>query len=192
MSAGDRVLVHGGSGGVGSVAIQLARAAGAWVATTAGGPERGARCAELGAQLVVDHRAQDFVEVLGDAVGRAPDGGVDVVLDVVGAAYLRRNLDVLAQGGRLVVVGMQQGRRAELDLDVLLARRAIVTGTMLRPRSLAAKAAIVADVRRVAWPWLDDGRLRPVVGARLPLADARRAHELVESGEVFGKVLLTV
>jgi putative PIG3 family NAD(P)H quinone oxidoreductase len=192
MSADDRVLVHGGSGGVGSVAVQIAHAAGAWVAATAGGPERGHRCAELGADLVIDHRAQDFVEVLGDAVGRAPDGGIDVVLDVMGAAYLQRNLSVLAPDGRLVVIGMQKGSRGELDLNLLLRLRASVTGTMLRPLSLEAKAAVVADVRDRVWPWLDDGRLRPVVGARVPLAQARRAHELMESGEVFGKVLLVV
>jgi putative PIG3 family NAD(P)H quinone oxidoreductase len=192
MVAGDRVLVHGGSGGVGSVAIQLAHAAGAWVATTAGGPERGRRCAELGADLVVDHRTEDFVEAVGHAVGRAPEGGIDVVLDVVGAAYLQRNVEVLAPDGRLVVIGMQKGRRGELDLDLLLRQRASVTGTMLRPRSLADKAAIVADVEAQVWPWLADGRLRPVVGARVPLRDAARAHELVERGEVFGKVLLVV
>lgn len=186
MAAGSRVLVHGGSGGVGTVAIQVAKAAGAWVATTAGGPQRTAACAALGADLVVDHRAEDVVAAVTAA------GGVDVVLDVLGAGALRANLDVLRPGGRLVVIGMQQGRRGELDLDVLLARRLVVTGTMLRPRSLAEKAAIVADVREHVWPWLSDGRLRPVVGARFPLAQAAQAHRAMEAGEAFGKVLLVV
>lgn len=201
MVPGSRVLVHGGSGGVGTVAIQLAHAAGAWVAVTAGGPERTRRCLDLGADLAVDHRSQDFVAAVRAATSGGPrpggdadddDAGVDVVLDVVGAGYLRRNLEVLAPGGRLVVIGMQKGRRAELDLDLVLARRLVVTGTMLRPRSLADKAAIVADVADRVWPWLDDGRLRPVVGARVPLAQAARAHELMEAGEAFGKVLLVV
>lgn len=183
----ERVLVHGGSGGIGSVAVQLAAAYGAWVATTAGGPERTARCVGLGADLAVDHRSEDFVA----AVREATDGhGADVVLDVVGASYLARNVEVLADEGRLVVIGTPQGRRAELDLGEVMARRLTVTGTTLRSRTREAKAAIVADVAARAWPWLDDGRVRPVIGARLPLDEAGRAHELVESGTVFGKVLL--
>ncbi|WP_284292425.1 NAD(P)H-quinone oxidoreductase [Luteimicrobium album] len=184
---GERVLVHGGSGGIGSVAIQLVAASGAWGATTAGGPDRAARCLELGADLAVDHRSEDFVAAVRDAT----DGhGVDVVLDVVGAGYLARNVEVLADEGRLVMIGMQQGRRAELDLGEVMTRRLTVTGTTLRSRTREAKAAIVADVAARAWPWLDDGRLGPVIGARLPLDEAARAHELVESGTVFGKVLL--
>ncbi|HWK92421.1 MAG TPA: NAD(P)H-quinone oxidoreductase [Luteimicrobium sp.] len=186
-ASGARVLVHGGSGGIGTVALQLLAAQGAWVATTAGGPERTARCLELGADLAVDHRAEDFVAAVREATGGR---GVDVVLDVVGAAYLDRNLEVLADEGRLVVIGTQRGRRGEVDLGAVMARRLTVTGTTLRSRSLEAKAAIVADVAAHAWPWLDDGRLRPVIGARVPLDEASRAHELVESGTVFGKVLL--
>ncbi len=183
----ERVLVHGGSGGIGSVAVQLAVAHGAWVATTAGGAERTARCLELGADVAVDHRSEDFVAT----VREATDGhGADVVLDVVGAGYLARNVEVLADEGRLVMIGMQRGRRAELDLGEVMSRRLTVTGTTLRARTREAKAAIVADVAAHAWPWLDDGRLRPVIGARLPLDDAAQAHELVESGSVFGKVLL--
>jgi len=187
LAPGERVLVHGGSGGIGSVAIQLVAAYGAWAATTAGGPERTARCLELGADLAVDHRSDDFVAAVRDAT----DGhGADVVLDVIGAGYLARNVEVLAGEGRLVMIGMQQGRRAELDLGAVMTRRLTVTGTTLRSRTREAKAAIVADVATRAWPWLDDGRLRPVIGARLPLDEAAHAHELVESGNVFGKVLL--
>ncbi|MGC5167970.1 NAD(P)H-quinone oxidoreductase [Luteimicrobium sp. DT211] len=186
-ASGARVLVHGGSGGIGTVALQLLAALGAWTATTAGGPERVARCRELGADLAIDHRTEDFVAAVRDAT----DGrGVHVVLDVVGGAYLARNLEVLADEGRLVVIGTQRGRRAELDLGAVMARRLTVTGTTLRARSREAKAAIVADVAAHAWPWLDDGRLHPVIGARVPLDEAAHAHELVEAGTVFGKVLL--
>lgn len=187
LTAGEVLLVQGGSGGVGSVAVQLGAALGAHVVTTAGGPERARRCLGLGARTVVDHRAEDVVE----AVRRATDGhGADVVLDVLGAGGLATNLALLATGGRLVVIGTQRGARGEIDLGLLMARRASVVGTTLRARPLAEKERIVADVRAHAWPMLSDGRLRPVVHARLPLADAAQAHRLVESGEVFGKVLL--
>lgn len=184
---GEWLLVHGGSGGVGSFAVQAAHALGVHVATTAGGPERAARCRELGADVVVDHRSEDFVE----AVREATEGrGVDVVLDVVGAAYLGRNLDALATGGRLAVIGLQRGRRGELDLGVLLAKRARVLGTTLRSRPAREKAAVVAGVSRELWPLVAAGSVRPVVAARVPLAEAARAHDLLRSGQVFGKVVL--
>ena len=184
---GATALVHGGSGGVGSIATQLGAALGARVLTTAGGPDRVARCRELGADVAIDHRTEDFVAAAREATrGR----GVDVILDVVGAAYLERNLATLAPDGRLVVIGLQRGRRTELDLGVLLSRRASVHGTTLRARPAAQKAAIVADVREHVWPFVAAGVVRPVVHARLPLAEAPRAHELLESGAVFGKVLL--
>lgn len=187
LSAGEWVLVHGGSGGIGSIAIQLAVALGARVATTAGGADRGARCRALGAEVVVDHRGEDFVAAVHDATGGR---GVDVVLDIVGAAYLERNLTVLARYGRLVVIGLQKGRRAEVDLRLLMAKSATISGTMLRSRTAQEKAQIVADVGRWVWPMIADGRVRPVIGARIPLAEAARAHELMESGDAFGKVLL--
>jgi putative PIG3 family NAD(P)H quinone oxidoreductase len=184
---GDVLLVQGGSGGVGSVAVQLGAALGAHVIATAGGPERAARCQELGARTVVDHRTQDVVAAVRDAT----DGhGADVVLDVLGAGGLATNLAALATGGRLVVIGTQRGARGEIDLGLLMARRASVIGTTLRSRPLAEKVRIVADVRAHAWPMLTDGRLRPVVHARLPLGRAGDAHTLLDSGEVFGKVLL--
>lgn len=187
LRAGAWVLVHGGSGGIGTLAVQVAVALGAHVVTTAGGPERATRCAELGAEVVVDHRTQDFA----DEVLRATDGrGVDVVLDLLGAGALNDNVRSLARGGRLVVIGMQKGRRGELDLGALLARRATVTGTLLRSRPADEKARIVADTERYVWPMLADGRVRPVVHARVPFAEAQRAHDLLESGEAFGKVLL--
>lgn len=187
LRAGETVLVHGGSGGIGTTAIQVARALGARVVATAGGPERAARCATLGADVVVDHRAQDFVEV----VREATDGrGVDVVLDMVGAAYLERNVEALAVGGRLEVIGLQRGRRAELDLGALMTLRASVHAATLRARPRAEKAAIVAAVREHVWPMVVAGAVRPVVHERIPLAQARRAHELLEQGVVFGKLLL--
>lgn len=188
LRAGELVLIHGGSGGVGSVAVQVAKAAGARVAATAGGPDRVARCRELGADIGIDHRSQDFVAVVREATGGR---GADVVLDVLGAAYLERNVAVLATDGRLVVIGLQRGRRAEIDLGSLLAKRLSVHGTTLRARPADQKARIVAEVAAHAWPLLDDGRLFPVIHARLPLAEAGRAHELLDSGKVFGKILLT-
>jgi len=181
------LLVHGGSGGVGTIAVQVGAALGARVAVTAGGRERADRCLTLGASVAVDHRTEDFVAV----VREATDGrGADVVLDVVGAAYLGRNVEVLAPDGRLVVIGMQKGRRAELDLAALLARRATVTGTLLRSRPAHQKARIVHEVLTHVWPMVEDGRVRPVVHARVPFDEAPRAHELLDSGEAFGKVLL--
>lgn len=184
---GERVLVRGGSGGVGTIAVQIATAIGAHVITTAGGPDRTARCLELGADVAVDHRSGDITHQVLDATnGR----GVDVVLDVVGAAAMEANLRVLATGGRLAVIGLQGGRRAELDLGVLLAKRAAVLGTTLRSRPAAEKAAIVADVRRHVWPMVTSGRVRPVVHARIRLDDVATAHRMLESGEVFGTLVL--
>ncbi|WP_434019761.1 NAD(P)H-quinone oxidoreductase [Paraoerskovia sediminicola] len=187
VSDGAWVVVHGGSGGVGSLAIQIATALGAHVVATAGGPERADRCRALGAEVVVDHRTESFVEAVRAASG---GHGADVVLDVVGAAYLAENVRALATGGRLVVIGMQKGRRGELDLGALLTKRASVAGTTLRARPAAEKAAIVAAVREHVWPMIADGRVRPVVHAQLPLDRAAQAHALLDSGEVFGKLLL--
>ncbi len=184
---GETLLVHGGSGGIGTTAIQLGVALGARVVATAGGPERAARCAALGAERAVDHRSEDFVEAVRDVT----DGrGADVVLDVVGGAYLGRNVEALATGGRLVVIGLQRGRRGELDLGALMARRASVHAATLRARPYEDKAALVADVVRHVWPMVADGRVRPVVAERMPLEEAPRAHELLEAGQVFGKLLL--
>jgi len=186
---GETVLVHGGSSGIGTMAVQLARQVGATVAVTAGSADKLAACERLGASILVNHRDGDFVA----EVRSATDGhGADVVLDNMGAVYLARNVDVLAVNGRLVVIGLQGGRKAELDLGALLAKRAAVLATSLRSRPLDEKAAIVAAVREHVWPLLADGVVRPVVHARLPLADAAEAHRLVESSTHIGKVLLTV
>lgn len=187
LTSGETVLIHGGSGGVGSAAIQLAVAVGTRVLTTAGGPERAARCRELGADVAIDYKGQDVVA----AVEEATNGrGVDVILDVLGAGGLGDNVRMLATGGRLVVIGTQKGRKGELDLGMLLAKRASIHAATLRARPLVQKAAVVEDVRERAWPMLDGGLLRPVIAERLPLGEAGRAHELLDSGTVFGKIVL--
>ncbi len=185
---GEWVLVHGGSGGVGSIAVQLAQALGAHVVATAGGPDRAARVRGLGADVVVDHRADDVVAAVREATGGR---GVDVVLDVLGGGGLADNVRALAPRGRLVVIGLQQGRRGELDLAAVLAKHLTVTGTTLRSRTPAEKAALVAVVRERVWPLLAAGQVRPVVHARVPLERAEDALAMLDRGEVFGKVLLT-
>lgn len=186
LTAGETVLVHGGSGGVGSLAVQIAVAAGARVLATAGGAARVARCLDLGADVAVDHRGDVTADVLSATGGR----GVDVILDVVGAAGLAANLGLLADGGRLAVIGLQGGRRAELDLGLLLARRATVLGTTLRSRRPAEKAAIMTAVGEHVWPMVAAGRVRPVIHEVLPLAQAGSALDHLAAGEAFGKILL--
>ncbi|MFD3868999.1 NAD(P)H-quinone oxidoreductase [Streptomyces sp. NPDC058623] len=186
---GETLLVHGGSSGIGTMAIQLGKAVGARVAVTAGGKEKLARCAELGADILIDYREQDFVEELRSATGGA---GADVILDIMGAKYLARNLDALAVNGRLAVIGMQGGAKAELNLGTLLAKRAAITATSLRTRPLEEKAAIIAAVREHVWPLVAAGRVRPVVHATFPMAEAAQAHRVLESSAHVGKLLLTV
>ena len=185
----ETLLVHGGAGGIGSFAIQLAHRLGARVATTAGSPDKLAACAALGADVTIDYREQDFVAVLKDAT----DGhGADVILDNMGAKYLARNVDALATQGRLVVIGMQGGTRAELDLGRLLRKRGAVIATNLRGRPREEKAAICASVVEHVWPLVAEGLVRPVVGRSFALAEAAEAHAFMESGEHSGKILLTV
>ena len=189
LRAGDVFLVHGGAGGIGTFAIQLATAVGARVLTTGGSAEKLAFCAGLGADVTIDYRNQDFVEV----VREATDGhGADVILDNMGAAYLARNISALALEGRLVVIGMQGGAKAELDLGKLLGKRAAILATTLRARPGAEKDAIVAAVREHVWPLIEAGTVRPVVDRVLPIADAAEAHRLIESGGAVGKVLLAI
>lgn len=186
---GETLLVHGGASGIGTMAVQLAGQVGARVAVTAGSADKLARCAELGADITVNYREQDFVqEVLAATGGR----GADVVLDIMGAKYLARNVEVLAVNGRLVVIGLQGGRRAEIDLSALLNKRAAVLATSLRARPDGEKAAIVASVRENVWPLVADGRVRPVIHATLPLERVAEAHELVGASGHVGKVVLTV
>ncbi len=187
---GETFLVHGGSSGIGTMAIQLAARAGARVVATAGSAAKLAACRELGADVTVDYKTEDFVERVRAETGGA---GADVVLDNMGAAYLARNVDVLAVGGRLVVIGMQGGTRAELDLGELLAKRASVAATALRsrpPTGPGGKEGIVAAVRAHVWPDVERGVVRPVVDRRLPMSRAAEAHRVVEASEHVGKVLL--
>ncbi|WP_327415088.1 NAD(P)H-quinone oxidoreductase [Streptomyces sp. NBC_01233] len=186
---GETLLVHGGSSGIGTMAIQLAKAVGATVAVTAGGPEKLARCKELGADILIDYREQDFVSELKAATGGA---GADVILDIMGAKYLSRNVDALAVNGRLAVIGLQGGVKAELNLGALLSKRAAITATTLRARPLEEKAAIVAAVREHVWPLVSAGRIRPVVHASYPMTAAAEAHRVMESSTHVGKLLLTV
>lgn len=187
LADGDTLLVRGGSGGVGSVAVQVGRALGHRVLATAGGADRCARVRELGADVVVDHRLPD---VAGRVLDATDGRGVDVVLDVLGAGGLAENVAMLADDGRLAVIGMQQGRRAELDLGLLMERRATVLATALRSRPLAQKVAIMAEVADRLWPLVASGAIRPVVETRIPLAQAARGHQLMEAGAAFGKILL--
>jgi putative PIG3 family NAD(P)H quinone oxidoreductase len=190
LRAGEVFLVHGGSSGIGTMAIQLAVRAGARVATTAGSQAKLDYCRELGAEILVNHRDEDFVEVVEEATG---GHGADVVLDIIGAKYLARNVDVLATGGRLVVIGMQGGARAELDLGKLLRKRASVAATALRSRPVegrGSKGEIIAAVRHDVWPDVERGVVRPVVHRRLPMSRAAEAHALIEASDHIGKVLL--
>jgi putative PIG3 family NAD(P)H quinone oxidoreductase len=189
LSAGETLLVHGGSSGIGTMAIQLAKHAGATVAVTAGSAEKLARCRELGADVAVNYREDDFVEAVHEATGGR---GADVVLDNMGAAYLERNVDALAPDGRLVVIGLQGGRKGTLDLGKLLAKRGSVHATALRSRPAAAKAAIVAEVREHVWPLVESGKVRPVVDRVVPMREAGEAHRLMESSTHVGKIILAV
>ena len=184
---GETLLVHGGTSGIGTLAIQLAHHYGARVITTAGSPTKLDAARRLGADVAIDYREQDFAEVIAETVG-----GVDVILDNIGAAYLPRNVASLRIGGRLVVIGLQGGRLGELDLGALLAKRASVSAASLRARPLAQKAAIVTATESFVWPLIESGDVAPVIDRVLPLDDAAAAHQLVESSQHIGKVVLQV
>jgi len=190
LKKGEMLLVQGGSGGIGTHAIQVAAALGARVAATAGSAERLDRCRELGAELALDYHS----EHIADALREATDGrGADVILDNMGAKALADNIDRLAPGGRLVIIGMQGGVKAEIDLGKLLRKRGTVTATNLRGRPTGGpdgKAAIVASVREGLWPLIETGQVQPVIHTRLPMSDAATAHRLFDDGGVVGKVLL--
>jgi putative PIG3 family NAD(P)H quinone oxidoreductase len=189
LAAGESFLVHGGSSGIGTTAIQLARAFGARVFTTVGSAAKAAACRDLGAELAVNYHDEDFVE----AIRAATDGqGVDVILDMVGGDYLPRNVRCLKADGRLVQIALMRGAKGELDLARVMTRRLTVTGSTLRPQSVAAKAAIAANLREKVWPKIAAGEIAPVIHATFPLADAAKAHELMETGGHIGKIVLTV
>ncbi len=184
----DTLLVHGGASGIGTMAIQLGATHGARVIATARSAKHPALRA-LGAEIVVDYTSEDFLAVTRHATGNV---GADVILDIMGASYLARNVEALAPGGRLVVIGLQGGRAAELDLGTLLGKRCTLIATTLRSRPVQEKGAIVAAVREHVWPLIASGLVRPVVHARLPMPEAARAHEILDASTHVGKVLLTV
>ncbi|WP_371528158.1 NAD(P)H-quinone oxidoreductase [Streptomyces sp. NBC_01283] len=184
---GETFLVHGGSSGIGTMAIQLAKAVGARVAVTAGTKEKLDFCAELGADILINYREQDFVEEIKNATERA---GADVILDNMGAKYLDRNVQSLATNGRLAIIGMQGGAKGELNIGALLTKRAAVTATSLRGRPAEEKASIVAAVREHVWPLIAAGHVRPIVDQTVPMSDAATAHRVLEESNHIGKVLL--
>lgn len=187
LQRGEWLLVHGGGSGIGTMAIQVARALGARVAVTAGSAEKLARCEELGAEVLINYREQDFVEVIAAETGGR---GVDVILDNMAARYLERNIASLAPGGRLVIIGMQGGVKAEIDLGTLLRRNGTVHATTLRGRTPEQKAEICTQVERHIWPWIAAGIVKPVVDRVMPMTDAADAHRALEAGDVTGKIVL--
>ncbi|MFM9050017.1 MAG: NAD(P)H-quinone oxidoreductase [Actinomycetota bacterium] len=189
LQRGDWLLVHGGGSGIGTMAIQVARALGARVAVTAGSQAKLDACAALGAEVLINYREQDFVEAISVETGGR---GVDVILDNMGAAYLERNIEALARNGRIVIIGMQGGTRSELDITTLLRRNAAVHATTLRGRPTSEKVEICQEVERHVWPWIGTGIVKPVIDRVMPITDAAAAHHALEAGEVTGKIVLRV
>jgi NADPH2:quinone reductase len=187
LQPGESLLVHGGSSGIGVTAIQMAKAWGAKVIVTVGSAEKAAACVALGADHAIDYKAQDFVA----EVMRLTDGaGADVVLDMVAGDYLGRDVKCVAEDGRIVVIAVQGGTQSTVDAGLVLRRRLTITGSTLRPRPVVFKAAIATALRRTAWPWLESGRVKPVIHQVFPAAEAARAHELMESNRHIGKLVL--
>ena len=189
LKSGESFLVHGGSSGIGTTAIQLAKARGATVFATAGSKEKCAACEELGATLGVNYREQDFVEVLKEAT----DGkGIDVILDMVSGDYLPRNVELAAMHGRIVIIATLRGRQADLNIGPIMLKCLVLTGSVLRPRTDAEKAAIADALLEHAWPLIESGKVKPVIHSVFPLEDAAKAHALMESSEHIGKIVLNL
>ncbi|KXT55847.1 NAD(P)H-quinone oxidoreductase [Gordonia sp. LUNF6] len=190
LSTGELLLIHGGSSGIGTHATQVAHAMGARVAVTARNREKLERCQEFGAEILIDYTSEDFAAVMKE------HGGADVILDIIGARYLASNIKALATNGRLVIIGMQGGAKAELNIGQLMAKRASVSGTTLRPRPASggpdSKAAVVTETVARTWPLIESGDIRPVIDSTFPLAEVDAAHARLESGDAVGKVLLTI
>ena len=189
LQKGESFLVHGGSSGIGTTAIQLARARGARVFATAGSAEKCAACEQLGAERCVNYRTGDFVTVVREQTGGR---GVDVILDMVGGAYFAGNLDALAAEGRLVEIATLQGAKVELNIQTIMQRRLTITGSTLRARPIADKGVIAAAVRQNVWPLLESGAVKPIIHAKFPLREAAEAHRVMESSEHIGKLILTI
>jgi NADPH2:quinone reductase len=186
LQAGERFLVHGGSSGIGTTAIQLGRAFGARVFATAGTDSKCEACVQLGAEAAINYRDTDFVDVM------QAEGGANVILDMVGGSYIARNLQALAEEGRLVQIAFLQGPKAEVNFATLMTRRLTMTGSTLRPQSDLAKARIAESLREKVWPLLESGRVAPVMDSEYPLEEAARAHERMESSGHIGKIVLKI
>ena len=189
LKAGETFLVHGGSSGIGLCAIQLAKSFGATVYTTVGSQEKAQFCRDIGADAAINYREQDFVTEIAQLTGKK---GVDLILDMVGGPYIEKNLKSLALEGRLVQIAFLQGSKVALDLMPIMIKRLSYSGSTLRPRTVAQKAAIAQDLLRQVWPLLESGKVKPVIHATFALKDAKRAHELMESSKHIGKIMLEV
>ena len=188
LKAGETFLIHGGSSGIGTTAIQLAREFGARVFTTVGNAEKAIVCRDLGAEAVINYHGEDFVE----AVGELTDGkGVDLILDMVGGSYIERNIAALAVEGRLVQIAFQQPSKVEIDFLPMMLKRLTITGSTLRPRTVAQKAEIAAELREKVWPLIEAGKVKPLIHKTFPLAQAADAHALMETSTHIGKIMLT-
>jgi NADPH2:quinone reductase len=188
LKQGEWLLVHGGASGIGTTAIQLARAFGARVIATVGNEEKGDACIRLGANATVNYKEHDFVETVRDVTGGR---GADVILDIVGGDYFERNLSALAFGGRLVHIGLMSGARAQINLATVMQRRLTITGSLLRPRTVEEKGAIAKALEARVWPLLGRGLVKPVIHATFPLERAADAHRALERGDHIGKIVLT-
>jgi len=189
LEPGETILVHGGASGIGTTAVQMACAAGARVFTTAGSAAKTARCLELGAELAVDYKKQDFHAVLRQHLGRR---GVDVILDLVGGPYFQSNLDLLSMGGRICYIAADAGGEIKVDVVAMMLKRAYITGATLRHRTIADKGRVAAEIERRVWPWIERGMMRPQVGLTVPFERAADAHRALEAGQVIGKAVLLV
>jgi len=189
LKAGETLLVHGGSSGIGTTAIQIAHRLGATVFATAGSPEKCAACEKLGAKHAINYKAEDFVQIVKDLTGGK---GVDVILDMVGADYIERNIKSLATEGRLVYIGFQKGAKAEVNFMPVMLKRLTVTGSTLRIQSVESKGRIARALKENVWPLIEKGTIKPVIHATFPLAEAAKAHALMESNQHIGKIVLTV
>jgi len=189
LQAGEWLLIHGGGSGIGTMAIQIARMVGARVAVTAGSDHKLQVCADLGAEVLINYREQDFVEHMHEVTGGR---GADVIFDNMGASYLARNIECLAPDGRLVIIGMQGGVKAELDINGLLLKRGTIHATSLRARPLDQKADVCAQVQRFVWPWIEAGVVTPVIDRVLPISEVAAGHIALKSGDATGKILLSI
>jgi len=189
LQAGETILVHGGSSGIGTTAIQIAKSLGATVIVTAGSDAKCAACVKLGAARAINYKTEDYAAVAKEMTGGK---GVNVILDMVGGDYIARDIAALAPEGRLVFIAFQKGRKAEIDFQPIMLKRLTVTGSTLRPREVAFKSAVARELEERVWPWLESGRIAPIIQATFPLQDAAGAHRLMEAGDHIGKIMLIV